>query len=109
MSERHYTIVLYLTLDELIDTVSLMDNGYGDGEFFMDEDGATPDDPGKQSPAHTAWVKRVYDPLNNTLIKARNEISKARPPYSKDGKMQLCSGCNKYVSRNARFCPRCNI
>lgn len=32
---------------------------------------------------------------------------KPKPPISKDGKMQLCSKCNRYCRRTLNMCPRC--
>jgi hypothetical protein len=31
-----------------------------------------------------------------------------KPPYSKDRKLQLCSGCNRYWPRYLNLCPICN-
>jgi hypothetical protein len=62
------------------------------------------------------WVGEAVEAFIDDEWKSvlRTQIKNARGefvfnlPHSKDGKMQLCMGCNKYVSTYARFCPRCN-
>jgi hypothetical protein len=34
--------------------------------------------------------------------------TKVKPPYSKDGRLQLCSRCNRYCSRYRNMCPTCD-
>ena len=31
-----------------------------------------------------------------------------KPSYSKDRKLQLCTGCGKYWSRSLNMCPQCD-
>lgn len=53
---------------------------------------------------------RFYVPehtIPGTDTRCENSHKGAKPNHSKDGKMQLCFGCGKYVPRTARFCPRC--
>lgn len=34
--------------------------------------------------------------------------TKVKPPHSKDGRLQLCSRCNRYCSRYKNMCPTCD-
>lgn len=63
----------------------------------------------RRSGLESTW--KFYVPAHTvpgTNAPCENSDKGTRPNHSADGKQQLCFKCGKYVSRMARFCPRCD-